>query len=197
VDGTAFVNADGNVITNPWVAAFDVRGAGRLRGAGNRLKTRASGFTTLSSVQQGLLVARNDGRARVDLGGGDFAGRSVADGFADGLSCDNAKDGQRSAGGNRFCSSGVGSQIDIWNVTDCPCLNQLCGGALGNCTIGSCAPLDGAGSCAGSAGGGASIGARGNCFRSDGGPLTTVRDGGGSTTATDGATECGPSDCDF
>ena len=31
VDGTAFVSADGNFITNPWVAAFDVRGAGRLR----------------------------------------------------------------------------------------------------------------------------------------------------------------------
>src|SRR5690606_15288148 len=72
VDGTAFVHALGNVITNPWVAAFDVRAAGKLRGTGNRLKTRPSGFTTLSSVQVGLLVARNDGRARVDFGGGDF-----------------------------------------------------------------------------------------------------------------------------
>ena len=191
VDGTAFVRADGNVITNPWVAAFDVRAAGRLRGEGNRLKTRASGFTTLSSVQHGLLVARNDGRARVDLGGGDFAGLSVIDGTP----C--ASGGDCSSGRNRFCSSGVGSQVDIWNVTDCPCLNQLCNGALANCTLGSCAPLDATGSCEGSAGGGASIGARGNCFRSDGGPRATVRDTGGVTTATDGATECEPSACDF
>src|SRR6185369_5145307 len=152
VDGTALVLADGNVITNPWVAAFDVRAAGRLRGQGNRLQTRAAGFTTLSSVQQGLLVARNDGRARVDFGGGDFAGLSVETG----LPCSQ---GGCSAGGNRFCSSGVGSQVDIWNVTDCPCLNQLCSGALGNCTSGSCAPLDDAGSCEGTGGAGASIGA--------------------------------------
>jgi hypothetical protein len=191
VDGTAYVRADGNLITNPWVAAFDVRGAGRLRGEGNRLKTRGAGFTTLSSVQHGLLVARNDGRARVDLGGGDFAGVSVEDG----LPC--ASGGNCSSGGNRFCSSGVGSQVDIWNVTDCPCLNQLCGGALGNCTIGSCAPFDASGSCEGSAGGSASIGARNNCFRSDGGSLTVVRDTGASSTATDGATECAPSACDF
>jgi hypothetical protein len=191
VDGGALVVAKGNIITNPWVAAFDVRGAGLLRGEGNRLKTRASGFTTLSSVQHGLLVARNDGRARVDLGGGDFAGVSVENG----LPCANG--GNCSAGGNRFCSSGVGSQVDIWNVTDCPCLNQLCSGALGNCTIGSCAPLDATGSCEGSAGGGASIGARHNCFRSDGSSLTVVRDTGAATTATAGATECPPSDCDF
>lgn len=191
VDGTGFVHAQGNIITNPWVAAFDVRGAGRLQGEGNRLKTRRSGFTTLSSVQQGLLVARNDGRARVDLGGGDFAGLSV-DGDVPCVS-----GGKCSTGGNRFCSSGVGSQVDIWNVTDCPCLNQLCSGVLGNCTIGSCAPLDAAGSCEGSAGGGASIGARANCFRSAGGPLAVVRDTGTSTTAIDGATECAPSACDF
>jgi hypothetical protein len=191
VDGSALVLADGNVITNPWVAAFDVRAGGRLRGEGNRLKTRASGFTTLSSVQHGLVVARNDGRARVDLGGGDFAGVSVENG----LPC--ASGGACSNGGNRFCSGGVGSQVDIWNVTDCPCLNQLCSGALGNCTIGSCAPLDATGSCEGSAGGGASIGARGNCFRTSGGALTTVRDSGTSTTATSGATECAPDACDF
>ncbi len=194
VDGTAFVRAEGNVITNPWVAAFDVRGSGRLRGAGNRLKTRTSGFTTLSSAQLGLLVARNDGRARVDFGGGDFAGRSVDPEDDDAL-CANG--GTCSPGGNRFCSSGVGAQVDIWNVTDCPCLNQLCSGALGNCTIGSCAPLDASGSCEGSGGAGASIGARVNCFRSDGGPLTVVRDPGVSTTAVDGATECGPSACEF
>jgi hypothetical protein len=191
VDGNAFVRADGNVITNSWVAAFDVRSAGRLRGAGNRLKTRAAGFTTLSSVQSGLLVARNDSRARVDLGGGDFDGLSVVDGTP----C--ASGGDCSTGGNRFCSSGVGSQIDVWNVTDCPCLSQLCGGAVANCTIGSCAPLDATGSCEGSAGGGASIGARNNCFRSDGGPLAVVRDTGASTTAIDGAAECAPTACDF
>jgi hypothetical protein len=191
VDGTAFLSADGNIITNPWVAAFDVRGAGRLRGAGNRMKTRASGFTTLSSVQIGLLVARNDGRARVDFGGGDFAGLSVEDGqpCAGGGTC--------SAGGNRFCSDGAGAQVDVWNVTDCPCLNQLCGGALGNCTIGSCAPLDAGGSCEGSGGASASIGARGNCFQSHGGPLAVVRDSGASSTAIDGAVECAPSACDF
>ncbi len=191
VDGTAFVAADGNVITNPWVAAFDVRGAGRLRGAGNRMRTRVSGFTTLSSVQLGLVVARNDGRARIDFGGGDFAGLSVEDD----VPC--AQGGVCSPGGNRFCSSGAGAQVDIWNVTDCPCLNQLCAGALGNCTNGTCAPLDAAGSCEGSGGAGASIGARTNCFRSDGDPLVTVRDPGPSTTATDGATECAPSACDF
>jgi len=191
IDGTAEVRADGNVITNSWVAAFDVRAAGRLRGEGNRLKTRSSGFTTLSSVQSGLLVARNDGRTRIDLGGGDFEGRSIIDGTP----C--ASGGDCSAGGNRFCSSGTGSQIDIWNVTDCPCLNQLCSGAVANCTIGSCAPLDATGSCEGSAGAGASIGARANCFHTDGGPLTVVRDTGTSSTATDGATECLPSACDF
>lgn len=191
VDGTAFVRADGNTITNPWVAAFDVRAAARLRGAGNRLKTRSAGFTTLSSVQLGLVVARNDGRARIDLGGGDFQGRSVEDG----LPC--AQGGACSTGGNRFCSSGVGAQVDLWNVTDCPCLNQLCSGALGNCTSGSCAPLAADGACEGSAGAGASIGARDNCFRSEGGPLTVIRDPGPATTATDGATECAPDACDF
>jgi hypothetical protein len=205
VDGTAFVLAEGNVITNGWVAAFDVRSAGKLRAVGNRLKTRAAGFTTLSSVQVGLLVARNDGRARIDFGGGDFAGLAVApisddpDDIAqfgvDGVPCANG--GKCSAGGNRFCSSGVGSQVDVWNVTDCPCLNQLCSGALGNCTIGSCAPLDASGSCDGSGGAGASIGARANCFRSAGGVLSVIRDSGSSTTATDGATECAPSACDF
>ncbi len=211
VDGLAFVLAEGNVITNPWVAAFDVRGAGKLRAAGNRLKTRASGFTTLSSVQVGLVVARNDGRARIDLGGGDFAGQSVAPATDDETPDEDQKDlaqfgpdrtacangGTCSVGGNRFCSSGVGSQVDVWNVTDCPCLNQMCSGALGNCTIGSCAPLDAAGNCEGSGGAGASIGARANCFRSDGGPLAVIRDPGPSTTATNGATECAPSACDF
>jgi hypothetical protein len=191
VDGGALVIADGNVITNPWVAAFDVRAGGRLRGAGNRLKTRRAGFTTVSSVQLGLVVARNDGRARIDLGGGDFAGLSVEND----LPCTSG--GACSVGNNRFCSSGAGAQVDIWNVTDCPCLNQLCSGALGNCTSGSCAPLAADGTCEGSGGGGASIGARGNCFRSEGGPLAVVRDAGGSTTAIDGAVECAPDACDF
>ena len=207
VDGSAFVNAEGNVITNPWVAAFDVRSAGKLRGAGNRVKTRPSGFTTLSSVQVGLLVARNDGRARVDFGGGDSEGRAVAYTYVDpNDSSKNIDEGDRipcangglcSPGGNRFCSNGVGSQVDIWNVTDCPCLNQLCSGAVGNCTSGSCAPLDASGVCAGSAGGGASIGARHNCFQSDGGGASVVRDGDPASTAVDGAAECAPSACDF
>jgi len=191
VDSSALVRADGNIITNPWLAAFDVRGDGRLRAEGNRMRTRSTGFTTLSSVQSGLLVARNDGRARVDFGGGDFAGLSVVDDTP----C--AGGGDCSSGLNRFCSSGTGVQVDIWNVTDCPCQNQLCNGAIGNCTLGSCAPLDAAGVCLGSAGGGASIGARSNCFQSNGDPLTTVRDAGSSTTAVDGATECDPSACDF
>jgi hypothetical protein len=191
VDGTALVRADGNVITNPWVAAFDVRAAGRLRGAGNRMRTRRAGFIQLSSVQHGLLVARNDGRARVDFGGGDFAGLSVESG----LPC--ASGGDCSPGGNRFCSDGAGSQVDVWNATDCPCLNQLCSGALGNCTIGSCAAFDAAGVCEGSAGAGASIGARQNCFRSAGGSLAVVRDGAPADTALDGAIECAPDACDF
>lgn len=207
VDGSSFVNAEGNVITNPWVAAFDVRAAGKLRGAGNRVKTRAAGFTTLSSVQVGLLVARNDGRTRVDFGGGDSEGRAVAYTYVDAndpmknidegdrIPC--ASGGECSPGGNRFCSSGVGSQVDVWNVTDCPCLNQLCSGAVGNCTNGSCAPLDASGACAGSAGGGASIGARNNCFRAGGDGASVVRDGAPVTTAVDGATECAPSACDF
>lgn len=206
VDGSAFVNAEGNIITNPWVAAFDVRAAGKLRGAGNRIKTRAAGFTTLSSVQVGLLVARNDGRARIDFGGGDFEGRAVApkeidtdlaDGDDGGDRVPCASGGTCSVGGNLFCSNGVGSHVDIWNVTDCPCLNQLCNGAVGNCTSGSCAPLDASGICAGSAGAGASIGARNNCFRSDGGGVSVVRDGAPVSTAVDGATECAPSACDF
>jgi hypothetical protein len=191
VEGTALVRADGNIITNPWVAAFNVRAAGRLRGEGNRLKTRSSGFTTLSSVQSGLLVAHNDGRARVDFGGGDFAGLSVVD------DAPCASGGDCSAGGNRFCSGGVGSQVDIWNVTDCPCLHQLCNGALGNCTIGNCAPLDTTGSCEGSAGGGASVGARNDCFQAAGDPLAVVRDTGSPNTDTAGARKCEPSECNF
>jgi len=190
VDGTALVIAEDNVIASPWVSAFDVRASGRLKGQGNRIRTGRSGFTDLSSVQRGVLVARNDSSARIDFGGGDREGLSVVDGTP----C--AAGGDCSGGGNRFCSSGSGVQTDIWNITDCPCLNQLCNGTLGVCSVSSCAPLDGAGRCEGTAGSGASIGARDNCFQSSGGRLLDVRDGG-NRTATEGAQECSARDCEF
>jgi hypothetical protein len=190
VDDGALVVAEGNTITNPWVAAFHVRGAGRLKGESNRVRTRSGGFTHLSDVQRGILVARNDRRARVDLGGGDFEARSVVDGTP----C--ASGGDCSTGGNKFCSTGAGVQTDIWNVTDCPCLHQICNGALGVCTVGACAPLDAEGRCAGTGGGGASIGARNNCF-AGGEPLVELKDSGAGTAATGGATPCAPADCAF
>ncbi len=191
VDGTALVIAEGNRVIDPWVSAFDVRGAARLMGQDNLLRTRAAGFTDRSTVQRGLVVARNGSGARIDLGGGDYAGRSVV---AD-RPC--SEGGACSHGGNRFCSGGSGVQIDIWNITDCPCLNRLCGGTLGQCTVNACAPLDDAGQCLGTAGAGASIGARGNCFRTSGRQLTEVKDAGDDDTAIGGATECSASACDF
>src|SRR6185369_16034058 len=116
---------------------------GRLKGSGNRMKTRSAGFTNLSNVQRGLLVARNNSGARVDFGGGDFAGLSVVNNAA----CSGA--GDCSVGGNTFCTEGAGVQTAIWNITDCPCVNRLCGGGLGNCTTDSCAPLDRDGTCLG------------------------------------------------
>ncbi len=191
VDDGALVVAEDNTITNPWVSAFDVRGSGRLEAARNRMKTRPGGFTNVSSVQRGLVVARSDSHARIDFGGGDFDGLSVVNG----LPC--ASGGVCSSGGNKFCSVGTGAQIDVWNVTDCPCVNRLCSGSLGLCTVDSCAPLDRDGSCLGSGGAGASIGSRGNCVLSDGGAVADVKDTGASSTALDGTTACSPADCNF
>jgi len=191
VDGGAVVLADGNSILDPWVSAFDVRGSGRLMAQNNRLRTRSAGFTNRSTVQRGLVVARNASRARIDLGGGDYAGVSVVDD----LPC--AAGGACSRGGNRFCSRGSGSQSDIWNITDCPCLNRICGETLGVCAVNTCALVDDAGGCVGTAGAGASIGARGNCFRFSGGRLVDVKDAGDENTAISGATECAASVCDF
>jgi len=54
----AFVLAEGNVITNSWVAAFDVRGAGKLRAAGNRsVKNDAKPRHELTRVPTALLRA--------------------------------------------------------------------------------------------------------------------------------------------
>jgi hypothetical protein len=186
VEGQALVVARDNVIRNPFVSAFNVRGSGRLRGDGNRMRARSNGFSTGSDCQRGLLVAHS-GTGRVDFGGGDFAGVSVVDG----LPC--AAGGSCSAGGNHFCSGGKATQTDIWNVTDCPCLAVSCEGTQGYCRVTTCCPLDAVGSCGGSAGSGASIGARANCFQ---GP-PDVKDSGGNTTAINGATTCRTSDCRF
>ena len=188
IDGDATVVADGNTVTEPWVSAFNVRTSGRLKAEGNRVRTRTSGFTNVSDAQRGIVVARSDRRARIDLGGGDFDGVSVIDDAA----C--AAGGDCSAGNNVFCSTGGGAQIDIWNLTDCPCLDQFCGGVAGLCTVHSCAPLDADGGCQGSGGGGASIGARGNCFLD---AAVEVQDDGTVTTDTSGLRACSPVECDF
>jgi len=190
VDGNALAIAENNTITNPWVSAFNLRSFGKLKAEGNRIKTRAGGFTDVSDAPRGILVARSSASSRADLGGGDLEERSVVD---DAL-C--ASGGDCSVGGNKFCSAGVGTQTDIWNITDCPCLDQLCAGALGRCTPYVCAPLDEEGRCAGSGGGGASIGARTNCFAGPG-ALVDLKDTAPAHTATSGATVCGPTDCDF
>jgi Right handed beta helix region len=187
-DGNALVIAEDNTITNPWVSAFNVRASGRLKGQGNRIRTRSAGFTNVSDVQRGLVVARNDEHARVDLGGGDFAGVSVVDGTP----C--ASGGDCSSGGNKFCSDGAAVQTDIWNVTDCPCLDQLCSGTPQLCTVDACAPLEAAGTCDGTGGAGASIGARTNCFA---GGVADVKDAAPVTTDTGGATACSLGDCAF
>ena len=191
VDDTALVIASDNTITNPWVSAFDVRANGRLKASGNRLKTRAGGFTNVSSVQRGLIVARNGSGARIDLGGGDFAGVSVVNN----LPC--ASGGDCSTGQNKFCAVGTGAQTAIWNITDCPCVNRLCNNSLGNCTVDSCAPLDRDGSCLGSAGSGASVGNRSNCARTTGAAPLDVKDTGTSSTATAALGVCSAVDCDF
>jgi hypothetical protein len=188
LDGAAVVTATGNTVTNPWLSAFNVRGGARLKGEGNRLKTRSGGFTTVSDVQRGLVVARNDDAARIDLGGGDAAGSSVIDGTA----C--ASGGDCSTGGNVFCSTGGGTQVDVWNVTDCPCLDLLCDGIPGLCAAHACAPLDATGACDGSGGGGASVGARNNCFS---GGSADVLDPAPITTNISGATACAAGVCDF
>ncbi len=193
-DEGALVIAEDNTITNPWVSAFSIRGTARVKGTGNRIRTRPAGFTQVSDCQRGLLVVRSDARARVDFGGGDFEGRSVVDGVA----C--ASGGECSAGGNRFCSLGAGVQTDIWNITDCPCLNHFCNGTLGSCTVGACAPIDASGGCAGTNGQGASVGVRANCFAPSGGDPPggiDLKDSGAATTATAGAILCSPAECGF
>src|SRR2546428_1341108 len=137
VDNAA-VEATGNTITNGYVSAFQVKGSGttpRLKGEGNRL--RNNGFATESDCQRGGVVVRDNPNARVDFGGGDFAGAPVI--------------GSVSSGGNVFCQGGLNA---IWNITDCPCT------AGASCALGSDCPVDASGVCSGRAGRGGSNGAQ-------------------------------------
>jgi len=71
----AAVEANDNIITNGYVSAFQVTGSGTsplLKGAGNRLGN--DGSSTESECQRGALVVRDNPNARIDFGGGDFAG---------------------------------------------------------------------------------------------------------------------------
>jgi hypothetical protein len=107
LDGAAQVDAVGNVITNGWVSAFQLKGQGeaRLRAEGNRL--RNNGHSTESDCQRGSLVIVGNPLARVDFGGGDGAGAAVLA-------------GPPSAGGNVSCQVGNGAP-HVWNGTPCDC----------------------------------------------------------------------------
>jgi hypothetical protein len=111
LDGTAEVDAVGNVITNGWVSGFQVKGQGdgRLRAEGNRL--RGNGHSTESDCERGGVVVTNP-LARLDLGGGDFEGAAVL------------ADLPPSRGENAFCEAGAGAP-HLWSATcgcagDCP-----------------------------------------------------------------------------
>ena len=107
LDGGAAVDAIGNVITNGWVSAFQMKGQGdaRLRAEGNLL--RNNGHSTESDCQRGGLVVTGNGLARVDFGGGDATGAAVLA-------------GSPSPGGNVSCQAGSGAP-HVWNGTPCDC----------------------------------------------------------------------------
>jgi hypothetical protein len=155
VDGGA-ADAVDNVITNGWVSAFQVKGAGgaRLRGAGNRV--RNAGWFAGSDCQRGALVVVGDPMSQVDFGGGDGFWRPVIG-------------GELSPGGNVFCQrkpDGT-SLAHVWNVTDCACaLNTSCSCSMaadaacgGMCPFAApCCRLESDGACQGSLGQDASVG---------------------------------------
>ena len=112
LDGGAQVDAIGNVITNGWVSAFQMKGQGdaRLRAEGNLL--RNNGHSTESDCQRGSLVIVGNPLARVDFGGGDGAGAAVLA-------------GPPSAGGNVSCQAASGAP-HVWNGSPCDCVGD-CG----------------------------------------------------------------------
>lgn len=107
LDGAAQVDAVGNVITNGWVSAFQMKGKGdaRLRAEGNML--RNNGHSTESDCQRGSLVVTGNTLARVDFGGGDGSGTAVLA-------------GSPSPGGNVSCQAGTGAP-HVWNGAPCDC----------------------------------------------------------------------------
>jgi hypothetical protein len=113
LDGGAAVDALGNVITNGWVSAFQMKGQGdaRLRAEGNLL--RNNGHSTESDCQRGSLVVTGNALARVDFGGGDAAGTAVLA-------------GPPSPGGNVSCQAGTGAP-HVWNGTPCECAGACIG----------------------------------------------------------------------
>ena len=112
IDGAAQVDAVGNVVTNGFVSAFQLKGAGdgRLRAEGNLL--RNNGHSTESDCQRGSLVVTGNALARVDFGGGDATGAAVLEGAP-------------SAGGNVSCQGGAGAP-HVWNGTPCDCEGAAC-----------------------------------------------------------------------
>jgi hypothetical protein len=117
LDGAAEVDAVGNVVTNGWVSAFQVKGQGeaRLRAEGNLL--RDNGHATESDCQRGSLVVVGNALARVDFGGGDAIGAPV---LAD----------RPSAGGNVSCQAGSGAP-HVWNGTPCDPAGVGAGASIG------------------------------------------------------------------
>jgi hypothetical protein len=116
LDGPAQVDAVGNVITNGWVSAFQLKGQGdtRLRAEGNLL--RDNGWSTESDCQRGSLVVTGNALARVDFGGGDAAGAAVL--------------GTPSAGGNVSCQSDAATP-HVWNGTPCDGAGVDAGASIG------------------------------------------------------------------
>ena len=124
VEGGAQVDAVGNVLTNGYVSAFQLRGTSgaRLRGSANRM--RRSGYATATDCQRGAIVARDGTTAQVDFGGGNFAGAPVIGGVV-------------SAGGNLFCqrSATDGPLAHLWNMpldATCACVADPSGAGCGS-----------------------------------------------------------------
>jgi hypothetical protein len=99
----AIAEIDDNTITNAYVSAVFVRADGHpgtlVKGARNRI--RHAGFFDTFQCQVGAIVDLDDPAARIDFGGGDFAGMPVID--------------AASPGGNVLCQ---GPLTAVWNGTD-------------------------------------------------------------------------------